>query len=70
MLSAGKAAVRKLTRARILLKADRNSEAPESTDAAISAALGDAEDGGECPPGLCGRRLGGRLEWSFDSESS
>jgi len=39
MLSAGKAAARKLTRARILLKADRNSVAPEWTDAAISAAL-------------------------------
>ena len=38
MLSAGKAAARKLTHARILLKADRN-EAPEWTDAAISAAL-------------------------------
>jgi len=39
MLSAGKAAARKLTRARILLKADRNSAVPEWTDAAISAAL-------------------------------
>jgi hypothetical protein len=39
MLSAGKAAARKLTHARILLKADRNSTTPEWTDAAISAAL-------------------------------
>jgi hypothetical protein len=39
MLSAGKAAARKLTHARILLKADRNSATPEWTDAAISAAL-------------------------------
>jgi len=39
MLSAGKAAARKLTHARILLKADRNFEALEWTDAAISAAL-------------------------------
>ncbi len=38
LLSAGKAAARKLTHARILLKADRNA-APEWTDAAISAAL-------------------------------
>jgi hypothetical protein len=38
LLSAGKAAARKLTHARILLKADRNT-APEWTDAAISAAL-------------------------------
>ncbi len=39
MLSAGKAASRKLTRARILLKADRNGPDRESTDMAISAAL-------------------------------
>lgn len=39
MLSAGKAASRKLTRARIVLKADRNVPEPEWTDEAISEAL-------------------------------
>jgi hypothetical protein len=39
MLSAGKAASRKLTRARIVLKADRNGADPEWTDEAISEAL-------------------------------
>jgi hypothetical protein len=39
LLSGGKAAARKLTHARIVLKADRNAGEPEWTDAAISAAL-------------------------------
>jgi len=39
LLTAGKAAARKLTRARILLKADSGSEGPAWTDAAISEAL-------------------------------
>jgi len=39
MLSAGKAAARRLTRARILLKADRNGETAEWTDAVIGEAL-------------------------------
>jgi hypothetical protein len=39
LLTAGKAAARKLTRARILLKADGSPEGPAWTDAAISEAL-------------------------------